>query len=440
MFITKKSLARRTFLRGAGTLLALPLLDAMIPASTALAATPAKPVRRFGAAYVPHGVIMNQWTPVGSGTGFEFSPILKSLEPFRNHIVVVSGLVGAPSHADGGHAIAPSIFLSGHEPKHTEGTDIEAARTIDQTIAKAIGQDTLFPSIEIATEDFSATVGACETGYSCAYMNTISWATPTTPLPMEVNPRVVFERMFGGSGTAAQRAARMQGDHSILDSVVGDLSGFQTGLGAGDRTRISEYTENIREIERRIQKAEQQSSEHVSNVDAPIGPPERNVDHVAVMFDLMAAAFEADITRVFTFMMARDVSSVAFPEIGISEGHHALSHRPDLGRPGAFAMVNTYQMEMYSKFLAKMNSTKDGDGTLLDNSLLLYGSGMSKGAAHNHRPLPMLVAGGASGNLKGGRHLVQPDLTPIGNLHIALAQKCGVQVEKFGKSDGMLAL
>jgi hypothetical protein len=443
MFITKKSVARRTFLRGAGTMLALPLLDAMIPASTALAQTAAKPVQRFGAIYVPHGAMMNKWTPIGTGSGFKFSPILQPLEPLRDHLVVVSGMMGVPNRTDGGHAVAPASYLSGHSPKQTESADVQAATTIDQVIAKSIGQTTLFPSLEIATEDFSTSVGACEIGFSCVYMNTISWQTPTTPLPMETNPRVVFERMFGGTGTPAQRAARMRGDRSILDSVMGELGGFQAGLGAGDRTRISEYLQNIREIERRIERAEQQASDHVVNLDAPIGSPELYDDHVSVLFDLMAAAFQADITRVFTFMMARDVSAISFPQIGVPEPHHALSHeanRGDAVKAADFAKVNSYHAQMFGRFVSKLKSTKEGEGSLLDHSLVLYGSGMSNGNQHSHSPLPLLLAGGAAGKVKGDRHLVQPDLTPIGNLHLSMAQKFGVELDTFGNSAGRIEL
>lgn len=442
MFITKKSLARRSFLRGAGTLLALPLLDAMIPASTALASTAANPVQRFGAIYLPHGAILSKWTPIGSGSGFEFSPILKPLEPLREHLTVVSGIMGVPN-STGGHAVAPSSYLSGHTPKMTEGADILNATTIDQVIAKSIGQDTLFPSLEVATEDFSTSVGACEVGYNCIYMNTISWQGPTSPLPMETNPRVVFERMFGGTGTPEQRAENMRGDRSILDSVMGQMAGFQAGLGAGDRTRLNDYLQNIREIERRIQRAEQQASDRVVTLDAPIGPPELFDEHVAVLFDLMAAAFQADITRVFTFMMMRDVSAIAFPQIGVAEPHHALSHeanRGDAAKSADFARVNTYHVKMFQRFLEKLQATKDGDGTLLDHSLLLYGSGMSNGNQHSHSPLPLVLAGGAAGRVKGDRHLMQPDLTPVGNLHLAIAHKFGISAESFGNSVGAVAL
>ena len=443
MFNTKKSLPRRTFLQGAGAVLALPLLDAMIPANTAWADTPAVPVRRFGAMYVPHGAMMDRWTPIGVGKDFDFSPILKPLEPLRPYLTVVSGISSARTLQEGGHAVAPTAYLSGHTPKQTEGADFSAAVTIDQVIAKAIGQDTLFPSLEVATEDFSTSVGACDVGFSCTYMNTISWSGPTTPLPMETNPRIVFERMFGGGGTPAQRAARIRGDRSILDAVLQQLPGFEVGLDSQDRARVDDYLQTIREIERRLQKAEQQASDHVVGIESPLGPPELYDEHVAILFDLMAAAFQADITRVFTFMMARDVSSISFPQIGVSDPHHALSHeshRGDADKAVKFAKVNTYHVQMVGRFLQKLSATKDGEGTLLDHSLILYGSGMSNGNQHSHHPLPLLVAGRAGGRVQGNQHLIQRENTPIGNLHTALAQKSGAQISSFGDNSGVIDL
>jgi hypothetical protein len=443
MFNSKKSLPRRTFLRGTGAVLALPLLDAMIPANTAWSQTPAVPVRRFGAMYVPHGAMMDRWTPVGVGKGFDFSPILQPLEPLAGHINVISGVSSARTLQEGGHAVAPAAYLSGHTPKQTEGADISAATTIDQVIAKTIGQDTLFPSLEVATEDFSTSVGACDVGFSCQYMNTISWAGPTTPLPMETNPRIVFERMFGGTGTPEQRAARIRGDRSILDAVMKQLPVFESGLGSQDRARVDEYLQTIREIERRLQKAEQQASDHVVGVESPIGPPELYDEHVAILFDLMAAAFQADITRVFTFMMARDVTNISFPQIGVPDPHHALSHeshRGDAEKEVKFAKVNTHHVQMVGRFLQKLNSTKDGEGTLLDHSLILYGSGMSNGNQHSHHPLPLLVAGRAAGRVEGHRHLIQRENTPIGNLLLAMAQKTGVQIDSFGDNNGVIEL
>jgi hypothetical protein len=442
MFNTKMSVRRRTFLRGVGTTLALPLLDAMIPANTALADTPAKPVRRFGAVYVPHGKMMADWTPRSIGDNFKFSPILEPLEPLRDHLTVLSGLSGPPTVVNGGHAVAPASYLSGNiAPRPTEGDDIYAAQTFDQLLAKEIGQATPFPSLEVATEDFSTSIGACDTGYSCTYMNTISWANPTTPLPMETNPRVVFERMFRGTGSAAQRMARMREDRSILDSVTAAAASFGSGLGARDRARLTDYLENVREIERRIQRAEKQTDSQSMQIDAPIGVPEQYDEHVAILFDLLAVAWQTDTTRIFTFMMARDVSNISFPQIGVPDPHHALSHEANRNDPAKaikFAKVNTYHVQMLGKFLENLQATQDGDGTLLDHSMVLYGSGMSNGNQHSHHPLPLLLAGKGAGQLKGNQHLVFPDLTPTANLLLSLAHKNGLEIESFGKSTSPL--
>jgi hypothetical protein len=446
MFITKKALPRRTFLRGVGVTVALPLLEAMVPALTASAQTPARPVRRFGAIYVPHGKLLSQWVPQTVGAGFDFSPIMKPLEPFRDRLVVVSGLTAGPTVQNGGHAVAPASYLTGNiQPKQTEGTDIYNAVTVDQVIAKAIGQETAFPSLEVATEDFSTSIGACDTGYACTYMNTISWAGPAAPLPMETNPRAVFERMFGGAGTAEQRLARLQENRSILDSVTGTVRSLQTGLGARDRARLNEYLTNVREIERRIQNAERQADTHPITLDAPVGPPEAYDEHVGVLFDLLAAAFQADVTRVFTFMMMRDVSSRSFPHIGVSDPHHALSHEAngrgnDPVKPVRFAAVNTHHVSLFAKFVEKLRSTPDGEGSLLDHSMVLYGSAMGNANDHTHHPLPIAILGGGSGQItKGGHHLARPDV-PLANLMLAFAQKTGVETERFGQSTGALEI
>jgi hypothetical protein len=436
MFITNMSLPRRTFLQGVGATVALPLLEAMLPAFKASAA--AEPVRRFGAVYVPHGKIMAEWTPQTAGANFEFSRILKPLEPFRNQVTVVSSLSGPPIVANGGHAVAPAGFLSGHRPKQTEGEDIFAATTIDQVIAKKIGQDTPLPSLEVATEDFSTSLGACDTGYSCVYMNTISWAGPTSPLPMEINPRRVFEHLFGKPGTADQRLSRMQENRSILDSVSQSVGRLQQTLGARDQAKLNDYLENIREIERRIERAEKTAAADITLPNAPIGPPEAYPEHVAMLFDLVAVAFQADITRVFTFMMARDVSSRPFPQIDVPDPHHALSHESNRGNDpikiAKFAKVNTYMVQLFADFVKRLQTTDEGAGSLLDHSILLYGSGMSNGNLHSHAPLPIAVVGGGAGRLKGNRHITNPDLTPIENLHVSLAQRAGVEIETFGRS------
>jgi hypothetical protein len=438
MFITRKALPRRTFLRGVGVTLALPLLDAMAPPLGAQ--LPARPVR-FGALYVPHGVLLSQWVPQATGAGFEFTPILKPLEPYRNRVTLVTGLTAGPTVQNGGHAVAPASYLTGNiQPKQTESSDVLAAVTVDQAIAKAVGQDTPFPSLEIATEDFSTSIGACDTGYSCIYMNTISWAGPTSPLPMETNPRVLFERMFGGSGTAAQRLARMQENRSILDGVTQSVNSFRNGLGARDRALLGDYLDDIREIERRIGNAEEKASRNPVNIAAPVGPPEAFDEHVALLFDLMAAALQSDVTRVFTFMMMRDVTGRSFPHIGVSDPHHALSHEAngrsnDPTKPVNFAKVNTHFVSMFAKFIAKLQATADGDGTLLDQSMVLFGSGMGNANDHTHHPLPTVVLGGGGGRMKAmGQHKAYPGES-MADLLLALAQKTGAPIEQFGASN-----
>jgi hypothetical protein len=444
MVITKMHVPRRTFLRGLGVTLALPLLDAMVPALTAQAAA-TRPIRRFGAIYLPHGNLLAQWTPATAGAGYEMTPILSPLAAYRDQMVVVSGMSAGPTVLNGGHAVAPASYLTGNiQPKQTEGSDFLDSITVDQVIAKAIGQDTLFPSIEIATEDFSTLIGACDTGYSCTYMNTISWSGPTSPNPMETNPRVVFERMFGGSGTPEQRIARMQADRSILDSIAGTSKRFQSGLGAGDRTKVNEYLEHVREIERRIQKAELQADTHPIDFNAPVGPPEAYDDHVSVMLDLMAVAFQADVTRVFTFMMMRDISSRSFPHIGVPDPHHALSHEAngrgdDPNQKVKFAKVNAHHATLFAKFVEKLKTTREGNGTLLDSAMVLYGSGMGNANDHSHHPLPLTIIGSGAGQIKkGGHHIATPNLTPMADLLLALAQKAGADTPSFGTSSSPL--
>ena len=441
MFITKMSLPRRTFLRGMGVTMALPLLEAMIPAATAVARTAANPVRRFGAVYVPHGKILDQWIPATAGRGFEFTPILKPLEPLRDHLCVVSGLDGPKDPAAGGHATAPSMWLTGISPKKTEGVDVRNETTIDQMIAKEIGQDTPFPSLELATEDFTGFVGACDVGYSCTYMNTISWQGPTTPLPMEINPRIVFERLFGGTGTLAERVDRLRTRRSLLDSVSESAARLRNDLGARDRTRLGEYLDDIREIERRIERSERNADADLPVPAAPIGAPDAFEDHVSVMFDLLAIAYQADITRVFTFMMARDLHNRTYPQVGVNEPHHGLSHhqnKPD--KMVRFAKINTYHVALFGKFLAKLKATPDGDGSLLDHSIIVYGSGMGNANLHSHMALPYLVAGTGAGRIAGGRHIKAREHDPIGNLLVSLVDKFGIARDSVGYSTGRVDL
>jgi hypothetical protein len=439
MFITRKSLARRTFLRSAGATLALPLLESMIPAATALARTAAAPQRRLGFVYIPHGVIMDDWTPQGAATGFELPPILKPLEPFRDSLVVISNLTAPPSN--GSHATASGGWLTGTSPKRTDGPDFRAGTTMDQLVARAIGQDTTFPSLEVATEDFTGLVGACDPGYSCAYMNTLNWQTPTTPLPMEINPRTLFDRMFGGGNTREERLARMRTDRSVLDLVKADLADLSIDLGQTDKARLDEYLGHVREVERRIQRTEQQADTQLTVPGAPIGVPEAFEEHVAVLFDLLALAYEADLSRVFTFMMAREVSQRTYPQIGVTEPHHSISHhgnKPD--KIAGHARINVYHMQLFAKFLQRLRSTSDGDGTLLDHSLIVYGSGMSNGNGHTPSPLPLAVVGQGAGLVKGDRHIAAKELTPMANVLLDIGVKFGADVDTFGISTGRLEL
>jgi hypothetical protein len=436
MFLTKKSLPRRTVLRGLGAAVALPLFDAMLPAFVPLAKAAAKPRMRFGAVYTPNGAIMQEFTPKTVGAGFEFTPILKPLEPFRDSLIVVTNLTRShPGSQFGDHAVSAAGFLTGVWPKRTEAEDVLANTTIDQLVAREIGQDTPLPSLEVATEDFTGYVGGCSPGFSCAYLNTISWSTPSTPLPMEINPRAVFERLFGAAGTAAERQARIEKERSILDSVVDEASSLQLGLGPRDRTRLGDYLDNLREIERRIQRQEARSATEVNAPDAPIGVPDSFDEHVALLFDLLAVAYQADVTRVFTFMMSRELSQRTYPQIGVTEQHHSVSHHQN--KPEKMAQVvkiNTYYAQMYAKFLEKLRSTADGDGSLLDHSLIIYGAGMADSNMHATDPLPLVAIGGGVGT--GHRHIQLPTRTPVGDFWLNVAEKFGKPMERFGDSTG----
>ncbi len=437
-FIMKQALARRTFLRGMGVTLALPLLDAMIPAGTALAQTAASPKTRFCGIYVPHGATMDKWTPVSEGTGFAFTETLKPLEKFRDRLNVLSNLAhpmagGKGSDAGADHARSAPVFLSGASPQRGS---VQAGRTLDQVLAERIGQDTPLPSLELSLEEVALN---CGSGYGCAYLNTISWRTPTVPLPMENNPQVVFERLFGDGTTATQRLTRKQQDKSILDSITDKISRLDGGLNSGDRARLDEYLENVREIERRIQKATQQSANNPDLPTAPVGIPDSFDDHIKLMYDLQVLAYQTDITRVSTLMYARDLSGASYPGSGVRDGFHTASHHSNLrARMDVFSQINRYHVEMLGYFLDKLRNTPDGDGNLLDHSVVLYGSSMSNGNQHDHDPLPILVAGGASGQLKGNRHLVFPAHTPMSNLMMAVLDKFGVHQDSFGDSSGML--
>jgi hypothetical protein len=439
-FITKKHLARRTFLRGIGVTLALPLLDSMIPAGTALVHTAALPKSRFCGIYVPHGATMDKWTPAQEGAGFELTETLKPLEKLRDRLCVVSNLAhplagGKGSDAGADHARSAAVFLSG---AHPEKGGVHLGRTIDQLLADQIGQETPLPSLEVAIEEVALNCGA---GYGCAYYNTISWRTATTPLPMENSPHVVFERLFGDGTSATQRLTRKRQDRSILDAVTDKVARLQGTLDGGDRARLGEYLDNVREIERRIQKAESQSASSVEVPEAPVGVPEAFEDHIKLMFDLQVLAYQAEITRISTMMYARDTSGATYPGSGIRDGFHTASHHSNVrARMDSFALINRYHVQMLGYFLEKLRATADGDGTLLDHTVVLYGSSMSNGNQHDHDPLPVLVAGGASGQLKGGRHLAYPAHTPMSNLMLSLLDKLGVHQDSFGDSTGKLEI
>jgi hypothetical protein len=440
MFITKKSLPRRTFLRGVGATLALPLLDSMVPARTLLAQTAAKPLPRLGFVYIPHGAIMDKWTPATVGAGFEFTPILKPLEPFRDYINIVSGLHHRAADTTAVHSLSPTTWLSGVRPKATQGVDAFAGVTADQIAAQSIGQDNPLPSMELATEDHSGLIGSCDRDYGCIYMNTLSWRTPETPLPMEINPRKVFERMFGQGGSAAERVARIQEDRSILDAITKEAAALQLQLGPSDRQTMNQYLENVREIERRIQRAEKsQGDEDLQLPARPAGVPFDFEEHVALMYELMALSYQANITRVITFMVSREVSNRTYTQVGVTDGHHAISHHQN--RPEKMAknvLIQTFNINQFRGFLEKLKSMPDGDGSLLDHTLLLYGSNMSNSNAHDHFPLPNLVVGGAAGKMKGGRHLKYTDHTPQTNLLVTMLDKVGVQQDALGDSTGTL--
>lgn len=444
MIITRRALSRRTMLRGLGATVALPLLDAMVPALSALAKTPANPIRRLGFVYIPNGEHPGLWTPPGSGPDLELSPILSPLAAFRHQTIVPTGLAHRQAEAmgdgNGAHTRAMATFLNGAHPKRTEGADIRAGMTVDQVAAAHLGQETPLPSMELALENNHG-VGNCDAGYSCAYLNTISWRTATTPLPMEYNPRLVFERMFGSGGTAAERQADVREQRSILDGVTSDMVRLQGTLGPGDRARVNDYLETVREIERRIQQAEVQASRSPlpSDLERPVGVPESVGDHMRLMYDLQALAFQADITRVFTFLVGREANGTVYPESGVLDPHHPLSHHNnDPVLLAKLAQLNTYHVALFARFLSTLQAIPDGDGSVLDHSIIVYGSGMSDPNLHAHFDLPVVLVGGGSGQLKGGRHLRYPQWTPLSNLYVSLLDKVGVPIDAFGDSTGRL--
>lgn len=437
MIITKKALPRRTFLRGAGVTIALPLLDAMIPSFSDAAV--ASPVRRLGFVYIPMGCNWFQFFPKEVGKLTELSPTLSTLTPVLHQVTVISNLELKNSYSPGNHATSNSGFLSAARAKMTEGADYELATTVDQIAAKQLGKQTPLPSLELAV-DATTPIGACDGGMSCIYETSLSWSSPTTPLPAEANPRVVFERLFGDGGSAADRLAALREDGSLIDFVSDDIAHVQKKLGPGDRTKLSQYLDTVREIERRIQKAEQQTANSAApDLTRPIGVPSAYGDHAKLMFDLQALAMQADITRVITFQLAREASTRTYPEVGVPEAHHPTSHHGnDPEKLAKLAKINAYHVSLFAYYLEKLKSTPDGDGSLLDHSMILLGSGMGNPDVHNHVNLPIVVAGGGAGKLKGGRHIKYEEPTPLANLHLTLLDKVGIHLDSFADSKGTI--
>lgn len=439
-YIRKFHIPRRAVLQGLGGALALPLLDAMIPAMTPKAKA-AQPVKRLGFCYIANGAIMEKWVPTKVGRDYELSPTLAAMAPYKDKTLILSGLEAAQAYGindgAGDHSRAGAAWISGVHPKHTEGADIRGGVTADQIAASVIGQDTQFSSLELGL-DLLDNVGMCENGYSCVYLNTISWRTATTPVFPERNPRVVFERMFGTGGTPEMRRARLAEDRSILDSVSASMNSLQSSLGASDKARVDEYLDAVREIERRIQRAEAQSALTMTVPGRPVGVPDNWEEHAELMFDLQLAAYQADMTRVITFMLGRELGGTVYPNSGVPDGHHNLTHH--MGRENSVQKVekiNAYHVKVFAeKYLAKLAATQDGEGSLLDHMMILYGGGISDGNLHTHSDLPLMLVGGGAGALKGGRHLRYPDKTPMTNLVVTMLDKAGVPVEKLGDSTG----
>ena len=438
MIITKKALPRRTFLKGLQATLALPLLDAMIPAATALAQTPARPVRRLGFVYIPMGCDHGRWTPTGQGTLGELPPILAPLEGVKEQLTVVTNLRLEQSYP-GTHDTANAGFLSAAFAKHTESSDYYLGTTADQVAAKQIGRDTQLPSLELAM-DLNPLAGVCNNGYACVYQNCLSWSSPTTPLPSEAHPRVVFERLFGEGESANGRRAALRARASLLDSFSDDIARLKRRVGMTDRVRVDQYLDTIREIERQIQHAEAGAATNpMPDVDRPVGVPAAFADHAKLMFDLQVLAFQADITRVITFQLARELNNRTYPEIGVPDPHHPTSHHGnDPEKLAKIAKINQFHVSLFAHFLEKLKATREGDGSLLDNTVYLYGSGLGNSSIHDHDNLPILVAGGAACGMKGGRHIRYETGTPLANLHLTLLDRVGVTLDKFGDSNGKI--
>ena len=439
MIVTRKHLPRRTFLRGLGAAIGLPLLDGMAPALSAIGRTAARPVARFGVVYVPNGIVMADWTPALDGSRFELSPILQPLAPFRDQLTVVTGLrSGPPYYAV--HAVASTRFLTGRPPKPSTGSEVEAGMSMDQVAARAFGQATELASLELSLE--RAESGVCDIATSCVYTDTISWRGATTPLPMEHNPRAVFEHLFGDRDTTSPqaRAGRLARRRSILDSVAETAADLRRALGAADGAKLTEYLDAVRDVERRIQRSEEQDARALPELDRPAGAPASFPEHARLMFDLQLLAYQADLTRVIAFMIGREFSGHTYPEIGVRDAHHPLSHHEhDPQKLATLTRIGTHHVEQLAYYLGRLRATPDGDGSLLDHLLLVYGAGMSDGNAHSPDNLPVVLLGGAAGALGGGRHLRYAPDTPLENLHVTLLRKLGIPIDQFGESTGELA-
>jgi hypothetical protein len=436
MFLTKKAVPRRTFLRSGSAMLALPLLDAMIPASTSWAQTPAKPVRRLGFVFVPMGCDASRWTPVGSGALGELSPILSPLRPVKDHITVITN-TRLQNAYPGTHDTSNAAFLSAAPSKHTESADYYLGITADQIAANKMGKETQLPSLQLAM-DLNPLAGVCNNGYACVYQNCLSWSSPTTPLPSEAHPRVVFERLFGEGGNAAARRAQLEDRGSLLDAFTDNLAKLKQRVGASDRARVDQYLDSVRQVEQEIQRAEASVADNkIPDADRPVGVPAAFADHAKLMFDLQILAFQADITRVVTFQLTREQSNRTYPEIGVPEPHHPTSHHGgDPEKIAKIAKINAYHVSLFSEFLQRMQATPDGNGSLLDHSVYLYGSGMGNPSIHDHENLPILVAGGSATGLKGGRHIRYEKAANLANLHLTLLDRVGVPLDSFMDSTG----
>ena len=443
MFISRTHLSRRTVLRGFGATLALPLLDSMVPALTAIGRTAAAPVRRLGIFYVPNGMSMPYWSPKAEGPLNELPPTLRSLSRFKSQVLMCGGLEDEAANlvkGGGDHARSAGTFLTCVPYKLTSGADVFASVSMDQLAAQELGKETQLASLELGIES-NAMVGSCDGGASCAYTNTIAWRTPTTPLPIENDPRAVFERLFGTSGStdAAARLSRMRRDRSILDRVGDALTGLERVIGPADRLKLDEYLSAVRDAERRIQMAETQNARELPAVDQPMGVPANYADHARLMMDLLALAYQTDLTRISTFMLAREVSGRAYPEIGVSDSHHPLSHHQD--KPANLERlhkVNEHHFQQFAYLVERMASLPAGDGTLLDSTLFLYGTAISDSNTHFHDDLPIALVAGKATGIKGDRYVRYPKGTPLANLHVTLLEKLGVPIEKFGDATGKL--